>query len=218
MRPNYRGSPNRLRSDPEPLRRGRNARCGHPPRRTAGSVGTVRLGFTVRGHAGAVEVNVVPNDDPAAFGTLAERSGFPLCTATVSCGGRGYTAVLGWIQLVRSSDGASGGTEFELDPYEPLGRLPHPFCWFGIAPTLFDAPSRPTRAPLEWAAHSFLAFIGRPREARAILGFSWGFAVRGGQVSIVRPRSLSSADWDRHLALLRREHPTWRFAPGYHER
>ena len=47
-----------------------------------------------------------------------------------------------------------------MDPFEPLGRLAHPFCLFGFAPTLFDAPSRDSRAPIVWTAHSFLAFIG----------------------------------------------------------
>src|SRR5204863_43198 len=81
--------------------------------------------------------------------------------------GSGYAAMLGWIQLVRSTDNGSRGREFELDPLEPLGVTPHPFCWFGLTPTLFDAPSRRTTDDLDWLAHSFLAFTRDRFEARA---------------------------------------------------
>jgi hypothetical protein len=179
----------------------------------------VRLSFALRGLRGRVEVSVEPNADPAALGCPPHAEGFPVCTATVDYEGRGYTAALGWIQLVRSTDGDSGGERFELDPFEPLGATAHPFCWFGLAPTLFDAPSRSSRAPLEWAAHSFLAFIGEHgREARAALGFHWGFSIRDGEVSIAVPGALAGEEWDAHLPLLRREHAGWEFAAGYRDR
>jgi hypothetical protein len=164
-----------------------------------------------------VEVTLVPNERPEALGCGPSGRGFPVCTAVVSYDGRGYDAMFGWIQLVRSTDGAGGGGEFEMDPFEPLGALPHPFCWFGLAPTLFDAPSRRTRSDLEWTAHTFLSFIGEPREARAILGFSWGFDVGDAQISIKRVAPLEPIDWNGHLPLLRREHPTWRFAPDFQQ-
>jgi hypothetical protein len=138
----------------------------------------VRLEFTLRQLPGFVDVTLVPNLEPEALGCRAAGFGFPVCTATVSFEGRGYAAALGWIQLVRSTDGSGPCGQFEMDPYEPLGTLPHPFCWFGFAPTLFDAPSRVRRDDLDWTAHSFLAFIGEPHEVRVILGFSWGFVVR----------------------------------------
>jgi hypothetical protein len=133
---------------------------------------------------------------------------FRSSTATITYEGRGYAAAMGWIQFVRSSDGASGGAEFEMDPYEPLGRLSHPFCWFGFAPTLFDAPSRPSRQPMDWIAHSFLAFIataGEMRDVRAILGFSWGFSIDGGDIALKLPVQLESSEWDSHISLLRAE-------------
>jgi hypothetical protein len=48
-----------------------------------------------------------------------------------------------------------------MDPFDPF-RLYElalwPYCWYGLAPTLFDAPSRGLRwSSLEWIAHSFLA-------------------------------------------------------------
>jgi hypothetical protein len=57
---------------------------------------------------------------------------------------------MGWVQFVRSSDNRSKGREFELDPLVFLGDLPHPFCWLGISPLLFDAPSRSGRDDLDW--------------------------------------------------------------------
>jgi hypothetical protein len=179
----------------------------------------VRLSFALRGLHGRVEVAIEPNRDPAALGCRPEALGFPVCKATVDYAGRGYAAALGWIQLVRDTAGEGAGEGFELDPFEPLGRTPHPFCWFGFAPSLFDAPSRASREPLDWTAHSFLGFVGeREHEARAILGFHWGFAIRERKIAIAEPGPLGSGDWDAHRPLLSREHPDWDFAPGYRDR
>jgi len=179
----------------------------------------VVLDFSLRDLPGWVAVTLEPNDDPEALGKPPLARGFPVCTAEVTYRGRGYTAALGWIQLVRSTDAASGGDQFELDPYEPLGQTAHPFCFFGFAPTLFDAPSRGSRAPMDWTAHSFLCFIAgsrERREARAILGFSWGFSIRDEIFSYDSPAVLTQSDWDGHLSLRGREHPAWDFADGYH--
>jgi hypothetical protein len=108
-----------------------------------------------------------------------------------------------------------------MDPYEMLGCLPHPFCWFGFTPTLFDAPSRRSREPIDWTAHSFLCFIapGRSRhETRAISGFSWGFSIQEREISLRPPTILSAAVWDNHLELLRVEYPMWDFAADYQDR
>jgi hypothetical protein len=156
----------------------------------------VRLDFDLRGLFGRVDVTVTPNERPELLGCRPAGRGFPVCTATVSYEGNGYDAMLGWIQLVRSTDGAGGGSRFELDPYEPLGALSHPFCWFGLRPTLFDAPSRESRSDMDWTAHSFLAFVAATRTASAILGFSWGFAIAEGQIRIEPARPLDSAGWD----------------------
>ena len=174
--------------------------------------------FTLWDYPGWVEVTVEPNDDPEALGTAVTARGFPVCTATVTYRGRGYHAALGWIQLVKSTDNSSGGGEFEMDPFEPLGRLAHPFCFFGFAPTLFDGPSRDSRAPLAWTAHSFLAFItedGARLEARALVGFSWGFSIHNATFTYEAPAALAPSVWDGHRAFLAREHPSWGFADGY---
>jgi hypothetical protein len=181
----------------------------------------VRLTFRLLDARGWIDVVVEPNTDPDALGCPPSARDLPVCTATVAYQGTGYRAALGWVQLVRSTDGASRGEAFEMDPYEPLGRQSHPFCFFGFAPALFDAPARTSRDELEWIANSFLAFVAPDaanREARAIAGFAWGFSIRAGEVVLRPPEELASAAWDGHLPLLRREHPDWAFASGYRSR
>jgi hypothetical protein len=141
-----------------------------------------------------------------------------MCAATVDRPVRGYDSLMGWIQLVRSDDNESHGERFEMDPLEFLGELPHPFCWLGINPLLFDAPSRSPRTDMHWMAHSFLCVPddgGNDLEARPILGFSWGFVVSNGEIELVPPEALDGAAWDEHLDTLRSRHPGWHFAPGF---
>ena len=159
------------------------------------------LDFSLRDLPGWVAVTLEPNHDPEVLGKPPAARGFPVCTAEVTYRGRGYHAALGWIQLVKSTDNSNGGRRFEMDPFEPLGRLAHPFCFFGFAPTLFDAPSRDSRVPIVWTAHSFLAFIaedGKRMEARALLGFSWGFSIDDASFAYEEPAALAPSVWDGH--------------------
>lgn len=180
----------------------------------------MRLDFRLLDASGWVDVEVEPNRDPAALACPPFARDFPVCVATVSYAGQGYKSALGWVQLVRSSDNATEGTEFEMDPFEPLGPSPHPFCFFGFAPRLFDAPARRSRPDMDWSAETFLCFVPRDaaeREVRAILGFGWGFRLRKGEISLTPPASLGPLEWDKHVPLLRREHPAWAFASGYRD-
>ena len=58
--------------------------------------------------------------------------------------------MFGWVQLVRSTDSQSGGQLFELDPFVLFGDVRSSYCWYGTEPTLFDAPYRQARVPIEW--------------------------------------------------------------------
>jgi hypothetical protein len=168
------------------------------------------------GRRGYVDVVVAVSDDPQELGCQEAARGFPYCSASISHPAHGYAAALGWIQLVRSTDNASGGAAFELDPFEPLGSVSHPFCFFGFLPTLFDAPSRDPIRDLEWTAHSFLCRLGgRDREVQAMLGFAWGFAIRDAVIAPGGPEALTQREWDSHLPILSREHPAWSFVPGF---
>lgn len=161
--------------------------------------------------SGTIHVECVANTDPSFWGVWhGVADGFPVCTATVDCPLRGYRSMLGWVQLVCSTDNESGGTEFEMDPFSLFGDAPSPYCWYGQRPILFDAPSRPLRQHLAWTAHSFLAatpldevFDLMPRRVVPIVGFSWGFNDTGSDVTLQDPAVLPRRAWDSHLELLR---------------
>lgn len=130
------------------------------------------------------------------------------CRAEVFHPGQGYVSRFGWIQFVRSTDNKTCGVDWELDPLEILGEVAHPFGYFGILPTLFDAPSRATRRDLEWEAQSFLTTIiltpGNPDvlQVQPLTGFSWGFTVHTGSVSTLPISALDARDWSARLPLL----------------
>jgi hypothetical protein len=172
----------------------------------------MRLEFLNSGKPGTVRVEVAANEDPAALGCSEDSRGLAYCRATIEQDARGYADALGWIQLVDSTDSPGG---FAIDPFEPLGEVTHPFCFFGFAPTLFDGPSRTTREDMAWTARAFLAGIGEELEAVAIVGFAWGFTIGAGEVSIVGPTELDASAWDECRPALEASHPRWRFAPGF---
>jgi hypothetical protein len=170
--------------------------------------------------SGSIRVECVANQDPNFWGVwhgMAE--GFPVCTATLEYPLCGYRSMLGWVQLVCSTDNQSGGTDFEIDPFALFGDAPSPYCWYGERPILFDAPSRPLRQPLDWTAHSFLATTPlhevadqKPRRVVPIVGFSWGFSDTGSDVTLQDPAVLPKHAWDSHLDLLRQTYPLWLFS------
>jgi hypothetical protein len=175
--------------------------------------------FELRGIDGHVSVAYSRNDRPGLIGSGPESAGFPMCDATVDYPARGYDAVLGWVQLVRSDDNESHGGAFEVDPLDFLGDVPHPFCWIGLNPHLFDAPSRSPRRDLDWLAHSFLcvpdARSDAGLEVHALLGFSWGFGVRGEEILLVPPTRLGPEEWNGHVGALAKRYPAWQFVDGF---
>jgi hypothetical protein len=176
------------------------------------------IAFSLRGIDGHVAVTYAANDRPELLGTSADAAGFPFCHATVDYPAQGYDAVLGWVQLVRSDDNVSHGREFETDPLDFLGDLPHPFCWFGLRPELFDAPSRSPRTDMDWVAHSFLCVpdvSDDGMEVQALLGFRWRFRVRDGEITLEVPTLLGPTDWDADVAVLEPSYPAWRFVRGF---
>jgi hypothetical protein len=80
-----------------------------------------------------------------------------------------------------------------MDPFDPFRlykRAPQPYCWYGHTPALFDAPSRDSRRPLDWLAHSFLAVSplrGERRVVTPLLGFAWGFQVAAAHQVELKP-------------------------------
>ncbi len=178
----------------------------------------MEIPFEHQGNKGRVLVSVATTTAPGDLGARDGSVGLANCTATIEFTGRGYHRLLGWVQLVRSNDNAFQGRQFEMDPFDPFGlyeRAPSPYCWYGIAPTLFDAPGRVERARLDWIAHSFLCaspLRGNRRIVTSLLGFAWGFHVADdGDIALEPVSSLSAADWTAHLPYLRSCYPEWQF-------
>jgi hypothetical protein len=185
--------------------------------------GEWRTAFEWDGMTGEVRVECVPNDDPAEYGTaLSDAYGFPVCTASVRYPRRGYRAMFGWVQLVRSTDNGSHGEAFEIDPLALFGDVRMPYCWYGTEPTLFDSPCRLDRTPLAWRSRSVLATTPiaevlrlEPRRVVPLVGFEWGFDVRDdGTIELSPTTALTNADWHEVLPVLRSEYPEpfWVFA------
>ncbi len=160
-------------------------------------------------------VTVERVDDPAAIGKHSSARGFPSCTAVVNFPGRGYRALFGWVQMVRSTDNSSAGSTFDMDPFYLFEDAPSPYAFFGLNPTLFDAPSRDRRDPLNWTAHSYLAWTPMDDTERRVLplaGFSWGFDIAPDRSITLQPvRTLSPGNWDAHLPYLDTTYPRWSF-------
>ena len=177
------------------------------------------IDFSLRGIDGHVDVTYSRNDRPDLVGSGAASSGFPMCGATVDYAAQGYDAMLGWVQLVRSDDNTSQGREFEIDPLALLGDVPHPFCWFGLNPRMFDAPSRSPKRDLDWEAHSFLCVPDGSTDAgleiHALLGFAWGFRIRNEEIDLVPPTLLGPTEWDQHVDDLATRYRSWRFIRGF---
>ncbi|WP_406280468.1 hypothetical protein [Embleya sp. NBC_00896] len=179
------------------------------------------LPFVRDGESGSVQVTIERVDDPSAVGQTAEARGFPCCTALVDFPRCGYGALFGWVQLVRSTDGASGGEFFEQDPFSLFADStpPSPYCFFGVAPTLFDSPARFERKPMAWRAHSFLAWTPMgsgaataERRVVPLVGFSWGFDIDdAGEIVPRAARALTFQDWDAHEPFLSGHHRGWTF-------
>jgi hypothetical protein len=184
------------------------------------------LPFRVRGYDGRVSVFYETNHDPARWGfqhldlpfDIALAGGFPVCRAVVDYAGDGYHAVMGWIQVVTVTN--AGGARASVDVFPMHRESDTPFAEFGERPTLFDAPGpNPPRGDETWVAESFLAVVpdvARSRRVRAVLGFRWGYELRGMRATPLPVEVAGEAGWRRCLDTLRRDYPTWAFAPHFH--
>jgi hypothetical protein len=179
----------------------------------------MEISFTHQGHKGRVIVTAERTLSPSTLGVGDSALGLTHCKATIEFSAGGYLGLLGWVQLVRSTDNAFQGRQFEIDPFDPFGlyeRAPLPYCWYGVTPSLFDAPSRDERVELDWIAHSFLAaspFGGNTKIVTPLLGFSWGFHIIDEKNIELKPATvLTAADWDSHRPYLRECYKDWEFA------
>jgi len=174
----------------------------------------VRLRFVQHGTSGVVDVDCVPNLDPPSLGGSTSNLGMPACTATITYPGEGYLAMMGWIQLVRSTDSAQHPDEFEMDPFALFPDVDSPYCFYGSCPTLYDGPGRLHRDDMAWLGHTFLAATPLDRDdrfVRPLQGFSWGFTIVAGTISLSGPTPVPPDAWAAHAPYLKSSYPTWEF-------
>lgn len=172
--------------------------------------------FVARGLPGVVNVEVYPNSRPASIGSTDWARGFPICQASIDWKAEGYNALLGWLQVVgMRAANADASRKWVTDPLEIHDGLNTPFGFYGLSPTLFDAPARSDRTQsLDWCAESFLCFAPSSpmaREAYPVAGFSWGFVLSAGEIKTVEPKVIEQAAWNRHVGLLRSTYTGWTF-------
>jgi hypothetical protein len=183
---------------------------------------TLELPYRWNGVDGRVQAEIGVNDDPGVFGGEEFARGFPYCRARIDPPAVGYREMIGWVQLVQNSEREG----FQIDLFEPLGDIPHPFAFFGFSPTLFDSPHT-TIPSWDFVAHSFLCGLGGRlfeqtegvrREIRAVLGFEWGFSKRGDQIDTFDLKQLPADAWNGHLEYLRGRFDQCTFPPDFFDR
>lgn len=176
------------------------------------------LPFTARGLGGTIRASLRRNEDPLTIGSPSWARDFPVCHTMVDFEGAGYTALFGWVQLVRIGAPRDDSTRvWVTDPLEVYEGLDTPFGFYGVKPDLFDAPARSDRSrPLDWHAESYLCVSpANPmsREVQPVAAFSWGFILEGGDIGLTKPEQLPLSEWEKHDALLATHYPTWHFQP-----
>ena len=190
----------------------------------------LEIPFRLRGYDGYVSIAYGEDQDPARWGfdvpgmlyqpfDLELAKGYPVCEARITYDGPGYRAMMGWIQLITHRDPLTG-TEKEttVDLAPMLSNADSPFFTFGYAPTFFDAPANPDQGTVDWIAETFLVVspdVARTRTIAALLGFRWGYALRGMRATPLTVEPLGPETWERMREALQADYPTWRFLPGF---
>jgi hypothetical protein len=133
--------------------------------------------------------------------------------ASVEHPAEGYGADMGWVQIahyeIRDPGAEERVTIFDVPPQ--LSETETPYLAFGVRPTAFDAPSI-TSQEVTWRASTFLTYTPDAvlsREIRAVAGFSWGYDVVAGEVTII-PLSVATREgWTDPVPALQERFPNW---------
>ena len=185
---------------------------------------TLTLPFDLRGYSGKVTVFYGVNEDPEYWGfgflnlpfPLEFIKGFPVCEARIDYEGQGYTATMGWIQLITVKDRATSETWVAIDQMPNQDGIDVPFTPFGHLPTMFDAPGpNPPRSDETWLAETFLVAcpdVARTRTVEVVTGFSWGYELEAMKATSLPAQGLELAAWNKHLPYLKQTFPSWTFS------
>lgn len=128
--------------------------------------------------------------------------------------GDGYTAAMGWIQLLRYGGERDEVVEVDLPPQLSDANAPY-YCW-GMCPTFFDAPST-TREGVTWTADTFLTASPdalMTRTVQPVCGFWWGYTTQQRPPGVLPIELLDAKAWNPVRAELKAHYPGWDFLPG----
>ena len=185
---------------------------------------SLEIPFFLRGSEGSVTVDYGANEDPHRWGydllglpyKVGVSKGFPVVRASVSFPGEGYAGAMGWIQVLRYGGGQLEGETAEVDQPPQHSEANTPYCYWGIHPTFFDAPST-IYGGVTWVADAFLAASPdalMSRTVEPICGFRWGYTTSRRPPGILPPETLPTTAWEPARATLRERYPAWNFLPN----
>lgn len=186
----------------------------------------LELPFRRDARVGSVSVHYGVTADPerlgfpsAALGYDRDRFvGFPVMRASITFEADTYFACFGWIQLVTTTNDATGESVTVNDPPPFAEGLENPMAAFGYSPTLFDAPANPDHPDGDWVAESFLVAIpdiARSRRLTALTGFRWGYRLKGGIPSPLPAEPVGPDRWTAHHDQLAAQYPSWDFLDAW---
>lgn len=176
---------------------------------------------------GTVDVSISVNEEPQQVGmhllqlfppgNMPYYAGYPILVAKVRSTGniQGYANCYAWIQVIKQDENLQFQPwEMDLAPWVKDESVP--FCASGWDPSLFDAPARTHRVPINWTARSFLVYSDdclMTKNLRPLVAFEWGFSIaeREGQVVIKKLTKLDLDVWAQHTDLLSESYPRWNF-------
>jgi len=127
----------------------------------------------------------------------------------VSFPGEGYAAAMGWIQLISYG----GGEVVEVDHPPQHSDVATPYCYWGVRPSFFDAPST-THEGVTWVAEAFLATSPdtlMTRTVQPVCGFRWGYATTRNPPELLPVEKIGAAEWETARAALQERYPDWDF-------
>jgi hypothetical protein len=191
--------------------------------RGEGDVMTTEVPFVLRGQPGAVRIDYSPNDEPERVGFASTvlgpdyppsmARGFPVMSARVSHEGHGYSAMMGWVQVVEYTADGESALIFDVPPQLSDSDVPY-FAW-GVEPTVFDAPGFSDVRDVHWTADTFLVYTPDgllTKELRPLVAFSWGYRLNNGVVTIA-PLTVDGGHrrWSARVIDFRRRYPAWTF-------
>lgn len=186
------------------------------------AVQQLRVPFELRGLQGHVDAQVSVNRDPERWGhhllplewDPPRPEGCPVMSGVTHYEGEGYGAWFFCLQVVSYRDSRYpdySGTHADVPPSLSGGDVP--YFASGVLPRFFDAPATDSD-DADFSARSLLAHdpdCNMSRTLRVLCGYSWGYEIRDGAITLQGPGLLDRAGWAADLDLLRAEFPSWTF-------